>query len=126
MWAADIAGKKQLANQIGSYYTQKFNIEFTENAGLPFMAVFVFADALNRAGTTEPAPLMKAILETNLPAGQNIFPWGIKFDPSQGGQNTLATTLIQQVQKVQYATVWPLDVAAASVIWPTPKWSTRQ
>ena len=126
MWAADIAGKKQLAKQIGNYYTNKFHIEFTENAGLPFMAVFVFADALNRAGTTAPGPLMKAILDTNLPASQNIFPWGIKFDPSQGGQNTLATTLIEQVQKVHYATVWPFDVAAASVVWPMPKWSVRR
>jgi branched-chain amino acid transport system substrate-binding protein len=126
MWADDLAGKKALARQIGDYYKQKFHIEFTENAGLPFMGVFVFADALNRAGTTAPGPLMKAIMDTNLSANQNIFPWGIKFDASQGGQNTLAAAVIQQVQKQKYVTVWPFDVAAAPVTWPAPKWSERR
>jgi branched-chain amino acid transport system substrate-binding protein len=126
MWADDIAGKKQLARQIGAYYKQKFHIDFTENAGLPFMGVFVFADALNRAGTTTPGPLMKAILDTNLSTNQNIFPWGIKFDTSQGGQNTLAAAVIQQVQKQKYVTVWPFAVAAAAVTWPVPKWSERR
>jgi branched-chain amino acid transport system substrate-binding protein len=126
MWADDIAEKKALAKQIGAYYKQKFHIDFTENAGLPFMGVFVFADALNRAGATAPGPLMKAILDTNLSADQNIFPWGIKFDTSQGGQNMLASAVIQQVQKQKYVTVWPFAVAAAPLTWPAPKWSERR
>jgi branched-chain amino acid transport system substrate-binding protein len=125
MWADDIAGKKELAKKIGDYYKQKYKIEFTENAGLPFMGVLVFADALNRAGSIEPGPLMKAIMGTQLSADQNIFPWGIKFDASQGGQNTLAAAVIAQVQKGKYVTVWPFDVAAEQVIWPVPPWSQR-
>ena len=125
MWADDIAGKKGLAKKISEYYKQKYKIEFTENAGLPFIGVFVFADALNRAATTAPAPLMKAIMATHISADQNIFPWGVKFDASQGGQNTLASAVIEQVQKGKYVTVWPFDVAAEQVIWPVPPWSQR-
>jgi branched-chain amino acid transport system substrate-binding protein len=125
MWADDIAGKKAVAKQIAAYYKQKYKIEFTENAGLPFIGVFVFADALNRAGATAPERLMKAIMDTQLSADQNIFPWGIKFDPAQGGQNALASAVIVQVQKGRYATVWPFDVAAEQVVWPAPPWNQR-
>jgi branched-chain amino acid transport system substrate-binding protein len=125
MWTDDIGGRKELAKKIADYYRQKYKIGFTEDSGLPFMAVFVFADALNRAGTTDPDPLMKAIMGTHLSAEQNVFPWGVKFDPSQGGQNTLAATVVQQVQKNRYVTVWPFDVAAGQVIWPMPAWSQR-
>ena len=55
MWADDIAGKKELAKKISEYYKQKYKIEFTENAGLPFIGVFVFADAQ----TVQRAPFLR-------------------------------------------------------------------
>ena len=54
----------------------------SENAARSFMAPFVLADAINRAKTTEPEAVVKALLETNIPGNQVIYPWkGIKFDP---------------------------------------------
>jgi branched-chain amino acid transport system substrate-binding protein len=125
MWAADIAGKKELSKNISEYYQEKFGVPFTENAGLPFMGVLVLADALNRAASTDGEALMQAIKETNFTADQNIFPWGISFDETQGGQNTQASAVIQQVQDNAYVTVWPFEVAAAEVVWPMPTWAER-
>ena len=48
------------------------------------------ADAINRAGSTEPEAIRKALVATNIPGNKLIMPWkGIKFDatgPEHAGQ----------------------------------------
>ena len=55
--------------------------DMSENAARSFMAPFVLADAINRAKSTNPDAIFKALNETNIPGNQLINPWqGIKFD----------------------------------------------
>jgi branched-chain amino acid transport system substrate-binding protein len=83
------------------------------------------AEAINRAGSTKPEAIQKALVETNIPGNKLIMPWkGIKFDAT--GQNALGSGIIVQVQDGKYVTVWPFDLASKEVIWPMPKWDQRK
>ncbi|HKI97222.1 MAG TPA: ABC transporter substrate-binding protein [bacterium] len=84
-------------------------------------AFFVMADAINRAGSTNPDAIRKALVETNMNSSQVMTGYkGVKFDSS--GQNELAATYLIQLQGSDYVTVWPTDRALAPVIWPYKGW----
>jgi branched-chain amino acid transport system substrate-binding protein len=82
---------------------------------------FVLADAINRAGSTEPAKIQAALKATNLPADQMVTGYdGVKFDDK--GQNVLASSLITQMRGGQYVAIWPKARATADVILPYKGW----
>jgi len=94
------------------------------NTARDFTAVTVIADAINRAKSTKPEDIAKALRATNIDGKRTIVPWrGIKFD--EKGQNTLGNGLIEQIQGGVYETVWPFDVATKPAIWPMPAWDKR-
>jgi branched-chain amino acid transport system substrate-binding protein len=81
----------------------------------------VMADAINRAGSTDPAKIRDALKATNLPASQMVTGYeGVKFDDK--GQNVLASTLITQMRGGQYVSIWPKDRATAQIILPYKGW----
>jgi branched-chain amino acid transport system substrate-binding protein len=81
----------------------------------------VLAEAINRAGSTKPAAIQKALRETDLKPDQLIVGYnGVKFDAS--GQNTLASTYLTQLSGKQYVTVWPAARAAAKLVLPYKAW----
>jgi branched-chain amino acid transport system substrate-binding protein len=105
--------------EVNALYRKKYGHDMTENAVRSFNAPFVLADAINRAGSTNPDAIQKALTETNMSAG--IMPWkGIQFD--QNHQNKYASLILQQMVNQQYKTVWPPDFATMKVIWPFPGW----
>jgi branched-chain amino acid transport system substrate-binding protein len=121
-FALDLAKKKPLVGQVAALFKKKFGIDMSENAARSFAAPFVFADAINRARSTAPEAIVKALRETNIPGDQVIYPWkGIKFDPKTQ-QNIYATGTLVQIQKQNYVTVWPFESAASSLVWPFPGW----
>ena len=74
------------------------------------------AVAINRAGSTKPDDIHKALEETSVNGDQTIMPWkGVKFDET--GQNIWATPVIQQVFGGVYKTVYPFDVATTEAVW---------
>ena len=125
-FALDLGKKKALVTKVNDLFKKKYGIDMSENAARSFMAPFVLADAFNRAKTTEAEAVVKALLETNIPAKEIIYPWkGIKFDP-QSHQNIYAQGTLVQILKQQYATIWPFDSAAEAVVWPFPIWKARK
>lgn len=94
------------------------------NTARDFTAVTVLAEAINRAKSTKPGDIIKALQATNIPGKQTIMPWrGIKFDET--GQNVLGNGLVEQIQNGAYETVWPFDVATKAAVWPMPAWDKR-
>jgi branched-chain amino acid transport system substrate-binding protein len=84
------------------------------------MGVFVMADAINRAGSTDPMKIQKALQETNIPGDNTIMPWAaIKFDDK--GQNNDATPVLMQWLDGKWKTVWPFRLATSEVVWPMPQ-----
>lgn len=124
-FALDLAKAKPIVARVNELFKKKYGTDMSENAARSFTAPFVLADAINRAKTTEPEAVVKAIQETSFGPEQVIYPWqGLKFDP-QTHQNVYARGILVQIQKQQYVTVWPFDSAAADVIWPLPAWGSR-
>ena len=122
VWASDLGKAKPIIQQVNDLFRQKYGADLTGNSARAFTGLMVLADAINRAGSTEPDKIRQALLATDMPAAQLIMPWdGVKFDPATG-QNTLAKGIIVQIQEQAYYTVWPWDLAAADLIWPMPGW----
>ena len=125
-FALDLANKKPLVGQVAELYQKKYNIAMGENTARSFSAPFVLADAFNRAKSTDPEAVVKALLATNIPGDQIINPWkGIQFDP-KSHQNIYASAMIVQIQDQAYYTVWPFDAASRDAVWPFPAWKDRK
>jgi branched-chain amino acid transport system substrate-binding protein len=81
----------------------------------------VLADAINRAGSTDPAKIRDALKATNLPADQMVAGYdGVKFDDK--GQNVLASSLVTQMRGGHYVAIFPKARATADVVLPYKGW----
>ena len=81
----------------------------------------VMADAINRAGSTDPAKIQAALRATDLKPDQLVAGYdGVKFDDK--GQNILASTLVTQLRNSQYVSVWPKSRATHELILPYKGW----
>lgn len=126
VWALDFGKKKPIVEKVNELYKQKYGSNMNGNSARAFTALLVLADAINRAGSTDPAAIKMALEETYIPGDQLIMPWrGVKFDPATH-QNVLGSGIIVQIQDGQYVTVWPWDLASKQIIWPTPRWKDRK
>ncbi len=128
VWALDLGGKKAIVRQVNERFRQKTRqtrgqaIDMDGTSARSFVGMLVLAEAINRAGSTDPEKIRQALEATNLPADQLIMPWhGVRFDP-RTRQNTLGNGIIVQIQDGKYRTVYPFDVAAGEVRWPLPAW----
>ena len=125
VWALDIGDKKPIIKKVDDLFKARYKIDFTGNSARSFTGLMVLADAINRAGSTDPEAIRKALAATNLPASALIMPWkGVKFDET--GQNTLGAGILVQVREGKYTTIWPFDLASHEVVWPMPRWDARK
>jgi branched-chain amino acid transport system substrate-binding protein len=82
---------------------------------------FVLADAINRAGSTDPAKIRDALRATDIKPEQLVAGYnGVKFNDK--GQNILASTLITQLHHSEYVSVWPKARATDKLILPYKGW----
>jgi branched-chain amino acid transport system substrate-binding protein len=89
-----------------------------------FTGFMVLADAINRAGSTNPEAIRKALTETDMSSDKLIVPWrGIKFGPD--GQNQLVRGILMQVQNGKYCTVYPFELASCELVYPMPTWEEK-
>ena len=124
VWALDLAARKPVIGKANQLLQARHQVNFNGNSARAFTAIFALADALNRAGSTRPEAIQKALRETSIAGDQLIMPWGgIQFD--ENGQNTKGAGIIVQVQEGKYVTVWPFELASRDVVWPLPAWDKR-
>ena len=125
VWALDLATRNPLIRQVNDLFNSRYKINFTGNSSRTFTGLMVMAEAINRAGSTEPEAIRKALTTTDMPGNKLIMPWkGVKFDAT--GQNTLGQGILVQIVGGKYNTVWPFDMASREVTWPMPKWDQRK
>jgi branched-chain amino acid transport system substrate-binding protein len=119
-FALDAAKTRPAIPAVNALYRARNNKDLNDNTGREITAVIVLADAINRAGSTDPERLRQALVATDIPGDQTIMPWkGVKFDAT--GQNIAATPVIQQVREGKYHTIYPFDVAAEEAVWNVGK-----
>jgi branched-chain amino acid transport system substrate-binding protein len=124
-FALDLAAKKPLIAQVNDLFKKQGGREISDVPARAFTGFLTLADAINRAKSTNPEDIRKALVATNIPPEQLIMPWsGVKFDDK--GQNTGVRAILQQVQNGQYATIYPFELAVKDVVYPLPAWKDRK
>jgi branched-chain amino acid transport system substrate-binding protein len=98
-------------------YQKEYNAPMGTSTVFAYQAVYVVADALERAKSAEREAVRAALAQTNLAA--HILPQGpIVFGPN--GQNTNAAATMMQIQKGEIKVVWPKAYAQAAPVFPVP------
>ncbi|MBR0800286.1 ABC transporter substrate-binding protein [Bradyrhizobium jicamae] len=107
---------------IAKLYKEKSGDEMDDTAAREMQGFFVLVDAIDRAGSTEPAKIQAALKATDLKPGQLMMGYkGVKFDDK--GQNTLASGLIIQLQDGEnYVAVFPKANAEKPPMMPYKGW----
>lgn len=109
-----------LINEI--YKKKSGGDDLDDTAARQMQGFFVLMDAIDRAGSTEPAKIQAALKATDLKPDQLIMGYkGVKFDDK--GQNVLAAGLVIQLQDgVNYVPVWPKQLAKTAPVFPYKGW----
>jgi branched-chain amino acid transport system substrate-binding protein len=107
---------------IADMYKKKTGYDMDDTTGRAMQAFFVLVDAIDHAGSTEPAKIQAALKATDLKPDQLMMGYkGVKFD--EKGQNVLASSLIIQLQDGEnYEAVWPKASAAKAPALPYKGW----
>lgn len=111
-------GNSYIVNQL---FKAKYGRDLDDTSARWMQGFLVLADAINRAGSTEPDKIQAALQATDLKADQLMIGYdGVKFDST--GQNTLASTFLSQLQGKQYVSVWPSGLATGKLELPMKGW----
>jgi branched-chain amino acid transport system substrate-binding protein len=124
-WETDV--NKPGAKETNDKYKAKYGSNLTGEAVDAYVAMYVIADALERAASLEPAKIRDALAATDLKTGPaSIVAYdSIKFDAS--GQNENAALAIVQIndlgQGLERITVWPKASRRAGYtpVFPMPQ-----
>jgi branched-chain amino acid transport system substrate-binding protein len=125
VWALDLAKRKPMIAKVNEIYKKRFGRDMNGNSARSFTGFLVLADAINRAGSTDPEKIREALEKYTLSGDMMIMPWdGVAFDPKTH-QNTKGRGIIVQLVSGEWCTVWPFDLASRDVVWPMPAWGKR-
>ena len=115
-FALDATKSRPAIAPINALFRARSGKDLNDNTSRQVIGLQVMADAINRAASTKPDDIRKALVSTEIAGEQTIMPWkGVRFDTT--GQNVLATPVIQQVKDGTYHTVYPADVAVQDPVW---------
>src|SRR5262245_10757290 len=115
--AWDIGEPGSTTDKINAMYKAKTGRDLDDTSARNMQGFLALADALNRAGSTDPEKIRAALSATDLKPDQLMMGYqGVKFD--QTGQNILAATYLIQLKDKKYELVWPDKAARAKLEWP--------
>jgi branched-chain amino acid transport system substrate-binding protein len=106
---------------VDQMFKAKYGRDLDDTSARWMQGFFVLADAINRAGSTEPDKIQAALKATDLKPDQLIMGYnGVKFDDT--GQNILSATYLIQLQGKEYVSVWPQSRATGTLQLPMKGW----
>jgi branched-chain amino acid transport system substrate-binding protein len=118
-WDVGKAGSNSY--KINEMFRKKYGRDLDDTSARWMQGFLVLAEAINRAGSTDPAKIQAALKATDLKEDQLMIGYrGVKFDET--GQNTLSATYLIQLQGKEYKSVWPDARATAKLDWPMKGW----
>ncbi len=119
--AWDIGKPGSVTFLVNEMYKKKTGNDLDDTSGRAMQGFLVLVDAINRAGSTDPAKIQAALRATDLKPNQLMMGYrGVKFDDK--GNNSLAAALLIQVQGDKYVSVWPKAGAVAPLKLPYKGW----
>ena len=126
-WSSDLGDAVPAINELADMFDEYSGGKALAGGDLSFVGytvAMVACDAVNRAGSADPAAIQEALYETDIEIPLLPVPWGVQFDP-ETHQNQRATMKIDQLYDSVWYTIWPFDVASKDVTYPIPPWSDR-
>jgi len=123
-WETDI--NKPGAEEANEKYKAKYGYNLTGEAVDAYLAMYVLAEALERAGSYDPAKIRNALEATNYRSGRGMIVGyeGVEFDNT--GQNKNASLVMVQINDIgkgmERITVWPKGARRAGYnpLFPMP------
>ena len=123
-WETDV--NKPGVKEINAKFKERYGYNLAGESVDAYIAMYVIADALERAGSLEPEKIRKALAETNLRSGPAMIASydAIEFDGN--GQNKHAALSIVQINDLgnglERITVWPKGARRAGYkpLFPMP------
>ncbi len=111
------------AKEFFDRFKAKFGKEPDYHGAEAYAAAYVLADTLKRAKSWSPEDLREALAATNM---MTVF-GPVKFIAWEKftNQNKL-DTLILQVEKRKFETIWPKEASSAPYVFPVPRWRDRK
>lgn len=124
-WETDV--NKPGVKEINAKYKARYNQNLAGEAVDAYIACYVLADALERAGSLDPKAIRDALAKTNITSGPAMIASynAIEFDET--GQNKHAGLVVAQINDIgaglERITVWPKDARRAGYtpVFPMPK-----
>ena len=108
----DIGKPGSLSYAVNELFKQRTGRDMSDTAARGMQGFFVLCDAINRAGSTDPAKIQAALKTTDLKPNQLIVAYnGVRFNAQ--GQNELGSTLLVQLVGKDYVPIWP-DASATT------------
>ena len=123
-WETDV--NKPGAKEANAKFKEKYGQNLTGEAVDAYVAMYVLKDALERAGSLDPAAIRAALTKTNLTDGPGMIVGydSVRFDRT--GQNQNASLVMVQINDVgnglERITVWPKVARRAGYapVFPMP------
>ncbi|MEX2323719.1 MAG: ABC transporter substrate-binding protein [Acidimicrobiia bacterium] len=105
---------------------ERFEARFGEamdtEAMLAYQAIYVVADALERAGSSDPADVRAALATTNIADHFLAYPGPITFDDT--GENINAEPVLMQVIDGKVQQVLPIGLRETDPVFPGTSWGS--
>ncbi|MGE5299417.1 MAG: ABC transporter substrate-binding protein [Acidobacteriota bacterium] len=111
------------AREFAEKYKKHYGDYPSYHGASAYSALYVLKNALDRAKTWTPDQIRDALKATNMKTAFGP----IKFEDREGYQNqNFMDTLVIQVQKGAFETIWPAQYASKKYIYPIPSWRERR
>jgi branched-chain amino acid transport system substrate-binding protein len=101
------------------YHKRSGGKTFDTNSGYSYDGMFLIADFLERARSTDPDAVVAAIKKTDYTNGLMQYGGPIVFNET--GDNPNAITTMIQILKQKPVAVWPREAALQKFVFPRPK-----
>jgi branched-chain amino acid transport system substrate-binding protein len=120
--AWDVGKPGSTTYKINEMYKAKTGRDLDDTSGRNMQGFLALADAIDRAGSTDPEKIRDSLAKTDLKPDQLMMGYqGIKYDET--GQNILASTYLIQLHGNRYELVWPETAATSKLQWPMTGWT---
>jgi len=104
-------------------YKKKYGDETEYHGAEAYAAMYVVADALQRAKSITPKDVRDALVTTDMKTAFGPVKF-VSYDKKT--QQNKADTYLVQWQKGELEAVWPVSAATKKYIYPTPHWDKRK
>jgi branched-chain amino acid transport system substrate-binding protein len=118
----DVGKPGSISSLVNDIYQKKAGHALDDTSARGMEGYLALCEAIDRAGSTDPAKIQAALKATDLKADQLMIGYdGIKYDAN--GQNERAATLLVQLHNKIYIPVWPDALATAQAQIPFKGWN---